>query len=111
MAMAAVILTLVSVWFLYKPVMPQQATWEDVMNEARTGGYKIITTRELANRYSEDGSDLLLIDTRQAWEYRSAHIKGAVNFPMEPTWWARWRKANELEKILGPHKQRDIVFY
>jgi hypothetical protein len=30
---------------------------------------------------------------------------------MEPTAWARWRKAQALEKILGPEKDRTIVFY
>jgi rhodanese-related sulfurtransferase len=52
-----------------------------------------------------------LVDTRQEWEYRTGHIKGALNFPMEPTWWARWRKAGDLRALLGPEKERGIVFY
>jgi rhodanese-related sulfurtransferase len=53
----------------------------------------------------------LLVDTRQEWEYRSGHIRGATNFPIEPTWWSRWRKAGALEAVLGPDKDRLIVFY
>ena len=40
----------------------------------------------------------MLIDTRQDWEYRTGHIQGAINFPMEPTWWSRWRKADASER-------------
>ena len=54
---------------------------------------------------------LILVDTRQEWEYRTGHIKGAVNFPMEPTWWYRWRKQGELKRFLGPDKDRFLVFY
>jgi hypothetical protein len=30
---------------------------------------------------------------------------------MEPTAWSRWRKAGALEALLGPDKDRLIVFY
>jgi hypothetical protein len=46
-----------------------------------------------------------LIDTRQEWEFRTGHIKGSVNFSMEPTAWARWSKAGELEEFLGPDRE------
>ena len=90
---------------------PSQAIWEDVLSEAKTGGYQIMTTEELAERYQIDSSKLLLVDTRQEWEYRTGHIRGALHFPMEPTWWARWRKARILENFLGPDKERLLVFY
>jgi rhodanese-related sulfurtransferase len=51
------------------------------------------------------------VDTRQEWEYRTGHIDGAVNFPMEPTGWARWRNRGPMETFLGPDKERGIVFY
>ena len=54
---------------------------------------------------------MLLVDTRQEWEYRSGHIRGALNFPLEPTWISRWRNKGALEKFLGPDKNRFIVFY
>lgn len=107
----AILITVAAVWYLHRPYIPEDATWEDVVEEAKTGGYQLITTQELYERYKEESSDILVVDTRQQWEYRSAHIKGAENFPMEPGWWAQWRKGGQLEDFLGPDKQRDIVFY
>ena len=54
---------------------------------------------------------MLLVDTRQDWEYRTGHIQGAVNFSMEPTAWARWRSQGPLAKFLGPDRDRTMVFY
>jgi rhodanese-related sulfurtransferase len=94
-----------------RAVAPSQATWEDVLSEAKAGGYQIMTAEELAERYQKDPSRLLLVDTRQEWEYRTGHIRGALNFPVEPTWWARWRKSDDLKAFLGPDKERLVVFY
>ena len=104
-------LTVGALWFTNRAVTPKQATWDDVLAEARNRGYKIIPTEELSERYQKDAKSLLLVDTRQEWEYRTGHLKRAVNFPMEPTWWARWRKASALEPFLGPDKERTIIFY
>jgi 3-mercaptopyruvate sulfurtransferase SseA len=88
---------------------PKEITWEDVLTDARKWGYQVITTEQLSKLHKE--KDILLVDTRQDWEYRRGHIKGAVNFPIEPTWWSRWRKSGALEAALGPDKERSIVFY
>ena len=98
-------------WFTNRAVTPKQATWEDVLQEARRGGYQIIKTEELAERYQKNPQELLLVDTRQEWEFRTGHLKGSVNFSMEPTAWSRWRKQKELGSFLGPDKNRFIVFY
>lgn len=111
LALMAVLITIVSVWYTHRPIALKQTTWDDVIAEAKAGDYNIISTGELAERYFIESSDLLLIDTRQEWEYRTGHIEGALNFPMEPTWWARWRKTGELEDFLGPDKDRVLVFY
>jgi len=111
MAVVAVVLTVGVLWFTSRAVTPKQATWDDVLAEGKTGGYKIITTDELAERYQHDANRLLLVDTRQEWEYRTGHLKGAVNFPIEPTTWARWRKASALESLLGPDQDRTVIFY
>ncbi len=108
---AAVSITFFSVWYAQRPVATKQATWEDVIAEAEGGGYELISTEELADLYRKEKSKLLLVDTRQEWEHRTGHIEGSLNFPMEPTWWERWSKADELEEILGPDKDRAIVFY
>jgi len=111
LAIVAVLLTIGALWFTNRAVTPRQATWDDVLAEGKNGNYRIITTEELARRYQEDADSLFLVDTRQEWEFRTGHLKGAVNFPMEPTAWARWHKASDLEKFLGPDKNRTLVFY
>lgn len=108
----AVALTLGLVWYLNRPQPPaREASWEDVKAEARRGGYHLITTAELTERYRQDPQGVFLVDTRQDWEYRSGHIKGAVNFPLEPTWWGRWRARGPLRRLLGSDKSKFIVFY
>ena len=111
LALAAAVLTLGVLWHLQRPTVAKEATWEDVKAEAQNGGYRLITTQELAERYRQDAGNLLLVDTRQDWEYRTGHIKGAVNFPIEPTAWSRWRSQGALAKFLGPDLDRPIVFY
>ena len=110
-ALVAVLLTVGALWLTNRAVTPNQATWDDVLAEAKAGGYKIITTEELSQRYQKDANSLLLVDTRQEWEYRTGHLKGAVNFPIEPTAWSRWRKASALETFLGPDRDRTVIFY
>ena len=110
-AFVAVLLTVGALWFTNRAVTPKQATWNDVLVEAKAGGYRIITTEELSERYQKDAKALLLVDTRQEWEYRTGHLLGAVNFPIEPTSWSRWRKASALETFLGPNKHRTVIFY
>ena len=110
-AIVAVLLTVGALWSNNRAVAPKEPAWDDVLAEAKAGGYKIITTDELSERYQKDPKSLLLVDTRQEWEYRTGHLKGAVNFPIEPTAWSRWRKASALEAFLGADKDRTIIFY
>jgi predicted sulfurtransferase len=98
-----------ALWWTNQTVTPQEATWDDVKAEAQHGRYRLITTQELASIYLQQKP--MLIDTRQDWEYRTGHIQGAINFPIEPTWWSRWRKADALKELLGPDKDRLLVFY
>ena len=111
LAVAAVLITVGALWLTSRSLAPKDATWEDVLAEARSGGYRLVTTEELRDRYQQEVAGLLLVDTRQEWEYRTGRIKGALNFPMAPTGWARWREAGSLEAFLGPDKERFIVFY
>ena len=110
-ALFAVILVAGALWFTNRAVAPKQAAWDDVVVEADKGGYRLISTRDLWTLYREKRDRLLLVDARQDWEYRSGHIKGAVNFPMEPTWLARWQKKGDLARLLGDDKERTIIFY
>lgn len=112
LALAAVGLTLGVIWYAHRPPPPpKEATWADVQAEAQRGGYRLISTAELAELYLKEPPNLLLVDTRQDWEYRSGHIKGAVNSPIEPTRWGRWRAQGPLAALLGPDRERLMVFY
>ncbi len=111
LALLAIAVTVSVLWLTNRSVTPKEASWPDVLTEARKGGYQVITIDELRERYQKDPKDLLLIDTRQEWEYRTGHIKGSLNFPMEPTWLSRWRKKDALHKFLGPDKNSFVVFY
>ena len=111
LALAAVILTLGVLWQRHRPVVVQESSLAQVRAEAARGGYRLIETAELAKLYQQPPANLLLVDNRQDWEYRSGHIKGAVNFPMDPTWWGRWRAQGRLAALLGTDQDRPAVFY
>lgn len=110
-SLLAVVITIGYLWICNRAIVPKEASWEDVEAEARRGGYQLIGTEDLWEHYKKGFQNLLLVDTRQEWEYRAGHIKGAVNFPFEPTWHSQWSKKGELGKFLGPDKNRFIVFY
>ena len=111
MALIVLTITVGLLWFTNRSVTPKKATFEDVVAEAAKGGYRLINTEKLRELYAKNPKGLLLVDTRQEWEYRTGHIKGALNFPMEPTWLSRWQKKGALEKLLGPDKNHFIVFF
>ena len=111
LAILAVAVTVGVLWLTNGAVAPKETTWNDVVAEAESGGYQLISTDDLWKRYSEKRENLLLVDTRQEWEYRTGHIEGAVNFPMEPTWLARWQKKGDLGRFLGEDKDRPVIFY
>ncbi|NNL77120.1 MAG: rhodanese-like domain-containing protein [Desulfobacterales bacterium] len=110
-AAAAMLITVGILWYANRSVASREASWDDVLTESRRGGYRLINTDELWKRYELNPESLLLVDTRQEWEYRTGHIKTAINFPMESTWLSRWRNKSALETVLGPDKDRRIVFY
>jgi hypothetical protein len=110
-ALLAVIITVGVLWFAHRESTPTIASWKDVLNEAKRGGYRLIGTNELWQHYQTKPESVLLVDTRQEWEFRTGHMKGALNFPIEPTWLSRWQKKRALETFLGPDKNRFIVFY
>ncbi|MCP4670245.1 MAG: rhodanese-like domain-containing protein [Desulfobacula sp.] len=110
-ALIVICLTIAALWFTNQSVTPKDASWEDVVAESKAGGYSLIKSDELWEKYKADIDSFLMVDTRQEWEFRTGHIKEAVNFPMEPTWLSRWQKKKSLEKFLGPDKNKIIVFY
>ena len=84
---------------------------EDVRAEAVRGGYRLIDLGELRGRLEREPGRILLVDTRQDWEYRTGHIPNSVNFSFEPTGWSRLKNRWALAKALGADTSRPIVFY
>jgi 3-mercaptopyruvate sulfurtransferase SseA len=107
----AITVTAGVLWFTNGAVTPREPTWDDVVAEANDGGYRLINTDELKKRYEDNPQSILVVDTRQEWEFAMGHIAGAVNFPVEPTAWSRWWKRGELASLLGSDMNRFIVFY
>ena len=112
LTLVAVALTLAGVWYVHRPLaVPPTPTYEEIQAEALRGGYRLLSTQELAARCRQDPQNLLLVDTRQEWEYRTGLLQGAVNFPIEPTWWGRLTARGRLAALLGADKNRFIAFY
>ena len=106
LALIAIAITAGYHWHTHRVITPKAATWNDVLAEVRQGGYAIIDTDALWDRYRKDPDSVLLVDTRQEWEHRTGHIKGVLNFPIEPTWLSCWRNNSALKKFLGAVTQR-----
>ena len=86
-------------------------TLEDVRAEAVRGGYRLIDLGELRGRLERESGRILLVDTRQDWEYRTGHIPNSINFSFEPTLWSRLKNRWALAEALGADTSRPIVFY
>jgi len=114
-AIVAVLVTVGSIWYPSRGGGPggpmQDPTWDELLAEAKAGGYGLVTTEELAGHLQKDPRHLLIIDTRQEWEFRTRHIKGAVLFPVETGKWWWFRNKSSLARLLGPDKDRTVVFY
>jgi 3-mercaptopyruvate sulfurtransferase SseA len=107
----AVAATVSALWLSQRPQPPAASSVEKVGIEADRGGYRLVDTDTLWQWVRAAPEKVLLVDTRQEWEFRIGHISGAVNFPMAPTRWERWRKKDALAKLLGENKDRTLVFY
>ena len=107
----AVSITFFVLWYSHLPVPITASNMAQVELEAENGGYRLIDVETLSKLYQSNREKILLVDTRQEWEHRAGHIAGSVNFPLEPTWWARWQSKGELKMFLGPDKEKSIVFY
>ena len=102
-----------ALWATHAQFEFEEATWEEVLQEAEKGGYEILTTEELWEMHQAD-PDLLIVDTRQEWEYRLGYVKGAESFFMQPWFWDRWMKRGDLNDFLQERtrdKEHPIVFY
>ncbi len=87
--------------------------WDKVVSEAKKAGYQLISPEELKNEYVKDTAAFLLVDTRQEWSYQMQHIKGALHIDFAPTCWNQYSPVmrSEVKNLLGPDKDKKIVFY
>jgi predicted sulfurtransferase len=92
---------------------PQTQALAQVQEEARKGNYRLIAPETIKAQFLKNPASLLLVDTRQEWEYQREYIQGAVNLPVTLSWWTQyspWARS-EMKKLLGPDKKRGVVFY
>src|SRR5208283_1349039 len=82
-------------------------------NQVKKGGYGIVTTEEL-KAWIDKKEPMLIVDTMPLEDsYKKNHIPAAVQieFPVEEMSQLDEAKKADLEKLLGPDKNRKIVFY
>jgi thiosulfate/3-mercaptopyruvate sulfurtransferase len=81
--------------------------------EVARGGYKFVSTEELKS-WLDQKKDMLIVDTMPFEDsYKKQHVPGAVQmeFPIPELTQLDEKKKADLEKLLGPNKDRLIVFY
>jgi thiosulfate/3-mercaptopyruvate sulfurtransferase len=81
--------------------------------EVARGGYQILTTEELKG-WIDQKKPMLIVDTMPfEASYKKQHIPGAVQmeFPIPEMAQLDDKTRAALEKLLGPDKERLIVFY
>jgi thiosulfate/3-mercaptopyruvate sulfurtransferase len=80
--------------------------------EVAQGGYKFVDTKELKSRLDQK-KPLLIVDVNPEDSYKKQHIPGAIHieFPRPVMTSIDDQKKDALIKLLGPDKNRTIVFY
>lgn len=81
--------------------------------EVNRGGYRIVSTDEL-KKWIDEKKDVLIVDTMPFEDsFKKQHIPGAVNFefPIPEVTKLDDKTKAAFEKLLGPNKDRLIVFY
>ena len=82
-------------------------------NEVKRGGYGVVATKEL-KPWIDEKQSVLIVDTMPfEASYKKGHVPGAVQmeFPIPEMTTLDDNKKAELLKLLGPDKDRTIVFY
>ena len=74
LALVAVAVTLSFLWYANRPIIPPEATMDEVRAEAAGGGYRLINTEELGKVYSQPPANFLLRE-RVAPISRDEHVQ------------------------------------
>ena len=111
-AALSVALVIGILWFTNRAVTPKAATWEDVLQEAKLGDYRIIKTEEISGPVSKKSAGPYAggYSARMGISNRTPQ-RGGQSFPWSPRPGPAWRKQKEMETFLGTDKNRFIVFY
>lgn len=81
--------------------------------EVERGDYKIVATQEL-KKWIDEKKPMLIVDTMPfEASYKKQHVPGAVQmeFPIPEMTKIDDKTKADLQKLLGPNKDRLIVFY
>ena len=80
--------------------------------EMERGGYKTVTTAEL-KAWIDQKKDMLIVDTNPEASFKKQHIPGAVHLEIQRPELTVLNDTlkSALEKILGPDKNRVVIFY
>ena len=107
----AIFIVILLVWTLSAAAETGKDSAAAVQSEAERGNYRLMDIDELWEKYQDSEADLLLIDTRQDWEFRTGSIESSIHFSMEPTWFSRLIQRGALAQALGSDKEKILVFY
>lgn len=91
----------------------EEPSWlQQAQSDARKDGYELIGIPALKALY-ESGKDFMLLDVRPEYEYRQGHLSQAASleFDLGDKIDLNPEKQTALVQLLGPDKQRWVVFY
>ena len=91
----------------------EEPSWlQQARDEAKNDGTELISVPELKAFY-ESGKEFTIIDVRPEYEYRDGHLPQAkgLEFDLGDKLELKPEKQEALIRLLGPDKQRLIVFY
>jgi rhodanese-related sulfurtransferase len=111
-----IVLTLITPAFAFEWGTKELQNEEMAVNFAREverGGYGIVSTKEL-KKWIDQKKPMLIVDTMPYEDsYKKQHIPGAkqIEFPIPELTEIDEKKKKAFIKLLGPDKDRLIVFY
>jgi rhodanese-related sulfurtransferase len=82
-----------------------------LVDDAKSGGYKLVSTEELF-KWTSEKKEIVIIDVLPRDEYDKGHIPGAVNSPLPKT--EKELTPFDSESVLkaaGSDKEKSIVLY